>query len=288
MASSSATFLAHLDRLNAELRSGRPGPVAARYEAVARPGRPRWELRLDGEALRRCDTLLDAVSYVEWHMCGQAIERRPDLVHVHGAALAGPWGSVLLPGRSGVGKTSLALALALRGLRLLADDVVFLHPATWRPEPFPRSFPLPSDALSRLAELGLRDGPRHRLGAYLCATILAPWDRAPGPPVRYLVFPRSEPRERPALEPLTHAEAAVELMRYSRNLRRFPRFGLDLLPGLLAHTECYVLRRNDDLAAAAELVFRLVAEGRPRARPEPRRARGAGAAQPWSLDSFCR
>jgi hypothetical protein len=50
----------------------------------------------------------------------------------------------------------------------------------------------------------------------------------------------------------------VRLMRFSENLRRFPRFGLDLLPRLLRHAECFVLRRDDDLAAAAATVAALV------------------------------
>ncbi|MES4792706.1 MAG: hypothetical protein C4321_06685 [Chloroflexota bacterium] len=112
--------------------------------------------------------------------------------------------------------------------------------------------------LPRLVPLGLRYTPEDHIGAYLCASVLGPWDRTPGPPLRYVLFPRLDPGGPLALEPITAAEAALELMRYSKNLRRFPRFGLDLVPRLLERVECYVLRRNDDLAAAASLVQDLV------------------------------
>lgn len=256
--SNSPEFHCTLERLNAEFRCEPVARPAGAYEALAYEDGCLWELTFRGAELKWCDRLIDAVSYIEWHMCDQAIERRHDLLHMHGAALATSEASLLLPGTSGIGKTTFALALALRGLRLLSDDVVFIHTDSWRVEPFPRSFHIHDDALPRLVPLGLRYTPEDHIGAYLCASVLGPWDRTPGPPLRYVLFPRLDPGGPLALEPITAAEAALELMRYSKNLRRFPRFGLDLVPRLLERVECYVLRRNDDLAAAASLVQDLV------------------------------
>ena len=67
---------------------------------------------------------------------------------------------------------------------------------------------------------------------------------------------RIDPRDRASRHV---AEATVELMRYSKNLRRFPRFGLDMIPSLLAQVRCWSLKRNDDLAGAADLLIELVA-----------------------------
>jgi|DewCreStandDraft_5_1066085.scaffolds.fasta_scaffold00390_37 hypothetical protein len=254
----SRDFYCTLDRLNAEFRSEPVLRPAGIYEALAYEDGSLWELTFQGEELKWFDRLIDAVSYIEWHMCDQAIERRHDLLHVHGAALATPHASLLLPGTSGIGKTTFALALALRGLRLLSDDVVFIHTDTWQVEPFPRSFHIHDDALPRLVPFGLRYSPEDHIGAYLCASVLGPWDRTPGPPLRYVLFPRLDPSGPLALEPISGAEAALELMKYSKNLRRLPRFGLDLVPRLLERTTCYVLRRNDDLGAAADLVLDLV------------------------------
>ncbi len=139
--------------------------------------------------------------------------------------------------------------------------MVFLHTDTWRPESFPRAFHIHDDALPRLEPLGLRYAPDDHVGAHLCSTVLGPWDRTPGPPLRYVVFPRLDPHGPLALEPISGAEATLELMRYSKNLRQMPRHGLDLIPRLLERVDCYVLRRNDDLAAAADLVRWLVETG---------------------------
>lgn len=299
VASSSAAFIATLDRMNAFFRvDGDPGDIDGRYEAIgygpdqalsaqpgalagpagSAPGQPGyaeeglWELTFQDEDLAFREGLVRAVSHLEWHLCEQAIARRNDLLHVHGAALSGPIGSsgqsgqgasVLLPGRSGIGKTTFALALALRGreqgVRLLSDDVVFLHTGSWAPESFPRAFHVHDDALPRLEPLGLRYAPEDHIGAHLCSTVLDTWEARPGAPLRYVVFPHLDPDGPIALEPISGAEATVELMRYSKNLRRFPRHGLDLVPRLLSQTECYVLRRNDDLAAAADVVLALLA-----------------------------
>jgi hypothetical protein len=147
-------------------------------------------------------------------------------------------------------------------LRLYADDVVFIDPPSHRPLPFPRSPHVHDDALARLAPLGLRYDRIDHLGPYLCAAAFRPWPTEPGPPLRYVILPTFTAGGPLVLEPLTHAETAVELMRVSGNLLQFPRFGLDLLADLLRDVECYRLRRNDDLAAAADLVYRLVARRR--------------------------
>lgn len=254
----SADFHRTLNRLNAAFRSDPVPRPAGVYEALVYEDGCLWELTFQGAELKWFDRLIDAVSFIEWHMCDQAIERRHDLLHMHGAALATPEASLLLPGTSGIGKTTFALALALRGLRLLSDDVVLIHTDSWRVEPFPRSFHIHDDALPRLVPLGLRYTPKDHIGAYLCSSVLGQWDRTPGPPLRYVLFPRLDPAGPLTLEPITAAEATLELLKYSKNLRRLPRFGLDLVPRLLERVQCYVLRRNDDLDAAAKLVQELV------------------------------
>ncbi|HEV2124009.1 MAG TPA: hypothetical protein VGW38_14685 [Chloroflexota bacterium] len=259
VASNAPEFIATLDRLNAHFLDTAPEPGDAIYEAVSHDGGNLWEITFQDEDLCFRESLVRAASHVEWHICEQAIAGRQDLLHVHGAALAGRDASVLLPGRSGIGKTTFALAAALRGLRLLSDDVVFLDTQTWQPASFARAFHIHNDALPRLTPLGLRYAPEDHIGHHLCSTVFDPWDHAPGPPLRYVVFPRFDAAGPLQLEPMTQAEATVELMRYSKNLRRFPRFGLDLIPRLLEQVDCYILRRNDDLAAAADLLRSLIA-----------------------------
>ena len=178
VASNAPELIAALDRLNAYFPDARRGRPHGAYEVISYDGGALWELTYRGRELCFREGLHRALSHVEWHICERAIARRHHQLHVHGAALAGPQHSLLLPGRSGIGKTTFALALALRAarmagerpvtqegrdgaqgrgqLRLLADDVVFLDTQTWRPECFPRAFHVHEDALPRLEPLGLR------------------------------------------------------------------------------------------------------------------------------------
>jgi len=266
----SAQYLALLNRLNALFRvpepseNDEPQPIGF-YEVVSHDGGALWELTFQGEELAWHESLYKAVTATEFHMCETAIARRQDLVHVHSAALAAPGGSLLLPGTSGIGKTTFALALALRGkdrgLRLLSDDVVFLHPKTLQPECFPRQFHVHEDALPRLEPLGLRFDAEDHIGEHLCSTVLGNWDRTPGPPVRWVVFTQLDPEGEIALEEMPRSEAAVQLMRFSKNLRRFPRGGLTIIPRLAEGAACYRMTRTDDLSAAADTLIELIERG---------------------------
>ena len=271
--SDSAEYLDVLDRLNAFFRvppSADPvdktGETVGFYEALSHDGGALWEVTFQGEELGWHETLYKAVTSVEFHMCELAIARRTDLAHVHSAALATHKASLLLPGTSGIGKTTFALALALRGrdqgLRLLSDDVVFIRPDTFVPECFPRQFHVHEDALPRLEPLGLRYAPEDHIGQHLCSTVLGKWDRAPGPPIKWVVFPALEPEGRIALTEIPKAEAAVELMRFSKNIRRLPKGGARWVADLLADAGCYRLTRNDDLAAAADVLIELITRER--------------------------
>jgi hypothetical protein len=263
-----------LDRLNVHFRVPAPKksdepPASAQpigfYEALSHDDGALWEVTFQGEELSWHETLYKAVTSVEFHMCELAIARRTDLAHVHSAALATDSGSLLLPGTSGIGKTTFALALALRGapqLRLLSDDVVFIRPATFEPESFPRQFHVHEDALPRLEPLGLRYTPEDHVGQHLSPTVLGEWDRAPGPPIKWVVFPTLEPEGEIGLREIPKAEAAVELMRYSKNIRRLPKGGARWVADLLGGAACYRLTRNDDLAAAADVLLELVLPGR--------------------------
>jgi hypothetical protein len=263
--SNSAALIATLDRLNAHFLDMTAAPPDGVYEAISYDGDALWELTFQDEELCFREGLERAASHVEWHVCDQAIARRQELLHVHGAAVCSERAAVLLPGKSGIGKTTFALAITLRArgngdgrVRLLSDDVVFLQTDTWQPQSFARAFHIHDDALPRLAPLGLHWTPEDHIGGHLCSTVLGDWDRTPGPPLRYVVFPHLVPDEPVSLERISEAEATVELMRCSKNLRSFPRFGLELIPRLLSQVECYILKRNDDLVGAADVLLGLL------------------------------
>jgi hypothetical protein len=79
---------------------------------------------------------------------------------VHAAALAGPAGCVVVPGASGVGKTTLAAAAMQCGLALLSDEAACFTSPVGTLIPHPRPLGL-SRASRSLLGLGEDDDPSH-------------------------------------------------------------------------------------------------------------------------------
>lgn len=78
-------------------------------------------------------------------------------VGFHGAALARDGKAILLRGRGGAGKTTLAYAAARAGFAAMADDVVWFETATETLWGMPRWFHLTPDSRARFPELASRN-----------------------------------------------------------------------------------------------------------------------------------
>lgn len=71
-------------------------------------------------------TLPEAVSLLEQLLTRELARSLEGVRVIHGAAVATPTGTLLIPGPGGAGKSTLATGLAGRGCPLLGDDVVLL------------------------------------------------------------------------------------------------------------------------------------------------------------------
>ena len=110
--------------------------------ALRRDETGHWALWAGDTRTHQTTTLEDALLALEWQIVTDMLGRIDDRFHLHGAALADPSGtmSVLLLGESGVGKTTLTLALMALGFRPYTDDVVLLDPDALAPRTFERAF----------------------------------------------------------------------------------------------------------------------------------------------------
>lgn len=94
-------------------------------------------LSVEGVLLEHCEQAADLLPLVKTCLVELALDRSGGIGAVHAAAVAGPHGAVLLPARSGEGKSTLTAALMDAGFRLLGDDTVALSDAVEaRPAPF--------------------------------------------------------------------------------------------------------------------------------------------------------
>jgi hypothetical protein len=104
-------------------------PTAGKPQVLLRWINGRGEVRWRGYLTARSRDPEALCAWAEWAAAGEALKRlRPRGLLLHAAWAAKDRASVLLAGGHGLGKTTLAAALALRhGWRILADDMVVLN-----------------------------------------------------------------------------------------------------------------------------------------------------------------
>jgi len=211
-------------------------PYALRREATGL-----WELWSGATRTHQTTTLEDALLALEWQLVTDMLARIDDRCHLHGAALADPSGtvSVLVLGESGVGKTTLTLALMARGFRPFTDDVILLDPETLEPRTFERAFHV--DQTTRALVDALPHGPDWEVpgmpdGYFMPAT----WAGDPLP-VGAVIVPKARDHERPLLVALPIAEAATTLLTFSGSLEHAPALALKTTARLTATAPCYAL-----------------------------------------------
>lgn len=145
--------------------------------------------------------------------------RALDAFHLHAAVVDVPGrGSVLLPGESGAGKTTLALCMVQLGARFISDDACFLHGepggslgvSGWPRELHvaPRTLQAFPD-LSAAAGGGVREGRDKRV---VPLTAMSGRDTQPAAAPGRLVFPRVAGSGRSAVRPLDTTEALLRLI----------------------------------------------------------------------------
>ena len=75
----------------------------------------------------------------------EAVVRNSPMLCVHAAVVAGPRGSLVVPGHSGLGKTTLTAALIQAGFSYLSDEVLAIDRTTGEVAGFPRPLSLAPD-----------------------------------------------------------------------------------------------------------------------------------------------
>jgi hypothetical protein len=186
-------------------------------------------------------TLDQALTAIEWTLVSDALDRRPDCFHLHGAALLAPSGmaSVLILGESGAGKTTLALGLMTRGFLPFADDVIVVDPEMMSVRTFPRAFHVDEQTWQLLSALGAP----HDLEADPDASgyfVPARWANSSAP-VRTILFPALRPEAEPAMTPMSMAATAAALLPFSATLSRSPSLALKTASSLTASAVGYEL-----------------------------------------------
>lgn len=192
---------------------------------------------------------------------------------VHGAAAGDARGAVLIVGRSGMGKSTTALACLQRGLRYLGDDYVLLQP-----DPEPRVHSLYATAKLDPAQLGRFPGlaalPReHRDGEAKAVLYLHPAasdQLAASLPLRAIVTPRFAGEAGSALESIPPGELRQAAV--LTTLAQLPQAGPethDLLARLVGRLPGWRLALGREPGSASEALAGLLVAAAPAAAKAP-------------------
>ena len=233
-----------------------PTTSAVTYEA--RQVGATWHILCDGKVVEKSDSMVGAVYALETHMVRAAVAADRTSVYWHGSALVRDGRTVLIPGDSGIGKTTLSLALSANGFKLLADDVAFFDPSTGSIELFRRAPHVHEDAIPRLQAVGFPYQPELRYHACFEVESVPAWASEPSPPLSHVLFAEWDETGTFEHMPVTQAEAAIELHGLSQNLRSFPEGGWPVLERALANVRSYRVLRSGDLRASVDAIRDLI------------------------------
>ena len=164
---------------------------------------------------------------------------------------------VVLPGRTGAGKSTLAASLVRRGMTFLGDEIACIddrHIVRSFPRPF--AFKPPGLAVARrwldidVAAGQMLETP---LVTLVPPCLIGRFDCSPAWPAAAIVFPEWEQGRRLEVRPISRAETALGLMASLVNARNLPGHGLPDVVRLARQVPGYRLRYSDadDLAIEA-------------------------------------
>ena len=221
------------------------------------PAAGEWQVVVDDEVVHQGGDFPSALGMLEFHLVNKALDSTQNFFHIHGAALCAPTRrtGVIIAADSGVGKTTLALGLMLRGFTPFSDDIARIEPETLHLRHLPRAFHIAAETWPLLDRLA---GGRIRSESDAPPGYFSPTQWAHTPvPVRWVLFLERIPGRTPRLLPMQPAEAAAAIIEHTGTLARSPRLALATTSRLVAEAHCrrFVV---DDLERAVATVQELV------------------------------
>ncbi len=213
-----------------------------------RPAR-RVRFTVDGRRPHEDLPLVQALAVLEWGINLVTSLRFHRWLMLHAAVLERGGRAMLLPAAPGGGKTTLAVALAHRGWRLLSDEFGLLRPGATDLIPVPRPMPLKNESI----EVIRRFAPGAVLGPQIEGTVKGTIAhvRPPADSVdrmseaaraAWIVFPRWSAEASPALEPIARANGFMRLSTHAFNYELLGDAAFETLRSLVDRCRCFTLR----------------------------------------------
>jgi len=186
-------------------------------------------------------------------------------VALHAGAVGWNGRSILIPGQSGAGKSSLTAWFVDKGFAYLTDELSVLA-ADGAVAGLSRALMLKRAADTFVSALPrFTSWQRHRAGETLMLRPETPDDHAPAGllPCGLIIFPSFTPGADLTIRPLTSARACIGLMGCNVNSRNLPDGGFTIISSLARRVTAVELSYGafDQLDDVADMLARLVLDG---------------------------
>ena len=251
-----------------------PGPLPPDTMFTIVPARPPargFSLRVNGRKgafQKRLKPIFRELD--RWVM--RQVTRSPNpYFFVHAGVVTREECGLLLSGHNGVGKSTLALGLVLRGWQYLSDDISAVFPESVIAVPFPRNF------LVRRGTRALLSAGSKEVANNFWARPLKPlepsvrsfvnlnrlWEGSLGKPakVTHIIFTRYQPDAAPSVTPMGRADVVRRLLHQSWGANTFGRRTVDILADLVGGAECLELT-SGRIEQTCKLVEKVCGVGR--------------------------
>jgi hypothetical protein len=204
--------------------------------------------RVTGDNRNASHATLPATMTDVLNAVNRAVVARTPLLAFHAAVVTRHGRSLVIPGRSGIGKTTLTACLLRRGWNYVSDEALSLEWHTGSLVSYPRPMALsPWSCGAAGGVSGVAADGEHLLRA---VDVGADVDRTPGP-VRFVVLPTRTPwQEHPSVARIDRNDALAELLQRGFTLHVDTARALVLTSALLRNSAALRVRLGNPLVAA--------------------------------------
>lgn len=195
------------------------------------------------------ETLSNVIEHLNVELTRTFIQAHRDLLWFHAGAAEFAGHTIMLPGPSGGGKSTIVTGLCSRGWKFLSDDVTPLDLRTGRLIPFPR--------LPRVRRSSITEMPRRQLRRVRKTMVdIEPHNicRTPAA-VHMLVFPRYASSSSAAdLTPCPPARATLMLLENCLNFINHSEAAMDFICGLTQRSPAFHLSFHNMSCALTSII----------------------------------
>ncbi len=195
-----------------------------------------------------CARIEQLAPLVKNRLMKHALDRHDYFLLVHAGVVSKGTRSIMLPGRSGCGKTTLTAGLSLSGFQYLTDELALLERSGFALSTIPLSLGIKAGAVEILADYWpeVRDLPVHIREDGQFVRYLAPPRSSSGSfdsaLVRWIIFPRYKAGADTHLRPITKPEALRRLLQECLAVPKLlDRAGVENLVQWTRQMGCYEL-----------------------------------------------